>query len=340
MEIGSYRMRTKKIALPQDGMVPSIPYGIAQEEQDGLRDWIARLSRSAEFVNIMSQRRADSGSIPTRAEISLAWKKWILSHHLFVPMLSLTGQALSSAAESMRTGKREASRRAVEAAARMRRGCGALFMYSVDFQPCAEIYCTQIRNQMPPAFSGYEIRERQNGYQPAVALFNSEFSKNDPDSFVKEMRSMWVAAELRYHELHERCMFQAVASNANEANGKPLSKPESLRAAHRRQYGEVPAISEETYQAYDRWFAIERRSDVSWFDYVYELCDVIERLLADLLVGHRLEPEVVTELVGSTQAVLDVFVGQVNASTETFTVCPQQLHGSDFAELYDAGSHS
>jgi hypothetical protein len=340
MEIGSYRMRAKKIALPQDGMVPAIPDGIAPREQEALRDWITRLSRSAEFVNIMSQRRIDSGSVATRAETSLAWKKWILSHHLFIPMLTLTGHALSIAAESMRSGKRQVARKAVEAASRMRRGCGALFMYSVDFQPCAEIYGSQIRNQMPPAFSGYEIRERQNSYQPAVAMFNSEYSKNDTDSFVKEMRSMWVAADMRYHELHERCMVQAVAPNVNKANGEQPSRPESLRAAHRRQYGEVPPLSEENYQEYDRWFAIERRDDVTWFDYVYEVCEVIERLLADLLVGHRLEPAVVNELVESTQAVLALFVEQVKTSTDTFTLCPQQLRGSECAELHDGGSHS
>lgn len=211
-------------------------------------------------------------------------------------------------------------------------------MYSVDFQPCAEIYCSQIRNQMPPAFSGYEIRERQNGYQPAVALFNNEFSKNDTDSFVKEMRSMWVAAELRYHELHERCMVQAVTPNASAANDRQRSKPESLRAAHRRQYGEVPPISEESYQAYDRWFAIERRDDITWFDYVYEICDVIERLLADILVGHRLEPEVVNELVASMRVVLDVFIEQASASTETFELYPQE--SGEYVELHDTGAHS
>jgi hypothetical protein len=325
MEVDSYRMREKKIALPQDGMVPTIPEGVAPEEQEALRDWISRLSRSAELAGVMSQRRIDTGLSPTRAEIVLGWKKWILSHHFFIPMLTLTGHALSTAAESMRAGQREVARKAVEAASRMRRGCGALFLYSVDFQPCSEIYCSHIRNQMPPAFSGYEIRERQNGYQPAVALFNSAFPKNDTDSFVNEMRSMWVAADMRYHELHERCMVQAVTSNASEAEGKQPVKPESLRAAHRREHGEVPPIREESYQEYDRWFAIERREDITWVDYVYEVCDVIERVLADLMVGHRLEATIVNELVDSVQAVLAVFGEQVNTSIEMFSFCPQEL---------------
>lgn len=335
MEQDSYRIREKKIALPQDGVVPAISEVIAPEEQEALLDWISRLSRSVDLVGAMNQRRTSSGSASTRAETTLAWKRWILSHHLFIPMLALTGHALSTASEAMQAGRQEVARKAVEAASRMRRGCGALFMYSVDFQPCSEIYCSQIRSQMPPAFSGYEIRERQNGFQPAVASFNSSFSKAAPDSFVKEMRAMWVAADVRYHELHGRCMVQAVASNTSETEGKQPAKPESLRAAHRRQHGEVPPIREENYVAYDRWFAIERREDITWVDYVYEVCNVIERVLADLMVGHRMEPAIVDELVDSLQAVLAVFGDQSSAFDETVT-----LRGEVYSELYDEGSQS
>jgi hypothetical protein len=322
MEIDSYRMREKKIALPIDGMVPAISQGIAPEEQEALLDWISRLSQSVELVSVMNQRRISSGAVPTCAETILGWKKWMLSHHYFIPLLALTGHTLSTAAESLRAGRYQEAQQAVDAAARMRRGCGALFMYSVDFQPCSEIYCSQIRTKMPPAFSGYEIRERQNSFQPALALFNRELPKDIPDSSVKEMQSMWLAADLRYKELHVRCMIQAVPSNTSEAQGEQPAKPESLRAAHRRQHGEVPPIREENYREYDRWFAVERRDDITWSDYVYQVCDVIERLLADLMVGHRLEPEIVNDLVDSMRAVLTVFAGQVKTVDETYSYCP------------------
>jgi hypothetical protein len=325
MEMDSYRLRERKIALPLDGMVPAISEGIAPEEQEALLDWISRLLQSAELVGVMNQRRTSSGVAPTRAETFLGWKKWMLSHHYFIPLLALTGQTLASAAESLRAGRRQDAQKALDAASRMRRGCGALFMYSVDFQPCSEIYCTHIRSKMPPAFSGYEIRERQNSFQPALASFNSEFPKGNLDSFVQEMRLMWIAADLRYKELHVRCMVQAVPSKPNDPESNQPPKPESLRAAHRRQHGEVPPIGEENYEAYDRWFAVERRDDITWIDYVYEVCDVIERLLADLMVGHCLDPEIVDELVDSMRAVLAVFEDQVKTAEEAHSDCPNSF---------------
>jgi hypothetical protein len=283
---------------------------------------------------MMHQRRISQESVCTRAETHLGWKKWILSHHYFIPLLAMTGHTLSSAAEAMRDGRQEEARKATDAACRMRRGCGAAVLYSVDFQPCSEIYCSQIRSQMPPAFSGFEIRERQNGYQPALAQFNSEFSKNSTDPFVEEMRAMWIAADVHYRQLHERCMLKAVASKEN-AEDPGQGKPESLRAAHRREHGEVPPIKEENYATYDRWFGIDRQEHFTWLDYVHEICDVIERVLADLMVGHRLEADTVDELMDSMRAVLTVFKEQISSSNETFFSCPQKLQGMAHSEAQD-----
>lgn len=329
MEADGYRVREKKLALPEDGVTPTAPETVDGAEQQVLLSWISCLWQVVEVVSRISQRRMNAGSAPTGAEMFLGWKRWILSHHFFIPLLAMVGHALSNAAQAMREGRREQARESVDLASRMRRGCGTLFIYSVDFQPCSEIYCGQIRSHMPPAFSGYEIRERQNTFQPGVEAFSDAFPKGSSEIFVKEMRSMWIAADLRYKELHERCMVQAVPAAVVEVDGKRSSagRPESLRAAHRREHGEVPQIGEEAYKEYDRWFAIERRSDVTRLDYVYQVSDIIERILGDLLVGHRLEAAIVDELLDSMKAVLVVFGRWAGPVQETSPFYPKCLRG-------------
>lgn len=329
MDADGYRVREKKIALPQDGTTPTVPETVGKEEQQVLLAWISCLWRAVEVVGRTSQHRMIAESAPTGAETFLGWKRWLLSHHFFIPLLAMIGHALSSAANAMRDGRRQQVREWVDLASRMRRGCGALFMYSIDFQPCSTIYCRHIRSQMPAAFSGYEIRERQSSFQPAVELFHDTFPKCATETLAQEMRSLWIAADVRYHELHERCMVQAVPGRAAEVVGEKTSagRPESLRAAHRREHGEVPPIGEDAYQEYDRWFAIERRPDVTRLDYVYQVCDIIERLLADLMVGHRLEATVRDELLDSMKAALVVFGRWAGPVQETSPFYPKYLRG-------------
>ena len=128
-------------------------------------------------------------------------------------------------------------------------------------------------------------------------------------------------------------MTQAVAANAGEREGAPHARPESLRAAHLRQHGEVPPIGEANYRNYDRWFVIQRRSGMTWLDYVYEVCDIMERVLADLMVGHRLEAAIVNDLVESIRAVLAVFAEQASKVNESFAFIPQQLSIGSYAAI-------
>jgi hypothetical protein len=322
-----YRSREKKLFLPASGVIPAKQGSISDEEQDAFFSWLARIDQAVATLRSMNPPRLPTFASPTGAEKFLAWKRWVLSHHLFIPMLALTGHALTESSRYMDLGERSSALECASLAARLRKGCGALFLYSVDFQPCAPIYCSCIRSHMPAGFSGYEIRERQYCYQPAIARFNDTFSKTSSDSFTARIRQLWTAADLRYHKLHERCMQLAVVGTETETAGHPQRKPESLRAIYRRNNGEVPEIGEAAFAEYDRWFAIERRDGITRFDYVYEVCDVIDRLLSDLLIGHRLDDLVTTELIDSIKAVLVVFgrwAGPIHSTSPFF---PRQLRG-------------
>ena len=88
MEVDGYRIREKKIALPKDGTIPSFPETVGQEEQQTLLAWISCLWQSVEVVSAVQQRRICCGPMPTGAEAFLGWKRWILSHHFFIPLLA------------------------------------------------------------------------------------------------------------------------------------------------------------------------------------------------------------------------------------------------------------
>jgi hypothetical protein len=145
MEVDGYPIREKKIALPKDGTIPSLPETVGREEQQALLAWISCLWPSVEVVSAVQQPRICCGPVPTRAEAFLGWKRWILGHHFVIPRLALVGHTLSTACKSIQAGERKMARKSLEPAARMRRRCGALFMHSVDFQPCSTICCRHIR---------------------------------------------------------------------------------------------------------------------------------------------------------------------------------------------------
>lgn len=326
-QIHGGRTHEKKLVLSMDGQIPAFPATVEHEEQEVAISSIACLWRAIDFVRAANQRRINAGPVPTGAETYLARKRWGLSHHLFIPLKAMIGHALLKAVHAMGNGRREHVREWVDLAAQMRRGCGALFLYGVDFQPCQAIYCGRIRNEMPPAFSGYEIRERQNALQPALESFNAAFSKNSQSGLVEELRSRWVEAERKYKELHDRCKIQAVPPDKADGSKTSSSKPESLLGAYLRTHGEVPPITEETYREYDQWFAIERAPDVSRLDYIYQICDVMERLLADLLVGHRLDQSVIDDLFGGMRAALVVFGHWVGPVHDASPFYPKSLRG-------------
>lgn len=321
-----YRSREKKLLLPLGGSIPAALGPVNKDDQDAALSWLARIDQVVNTLHSTRQQRIGVFAVPTGAEKFLAWKRWVLSHHLFIPMLALAGHALAEASCCMNADRQDRAVKWVSTAARLRKGCGALFMYSVDFQPCAPIYCSCIRAQMPPAFSGYAIRERQHCYQPSVALFNKTFPKTNSDLFTADTRQLWAAADLRYHKLHERCMILAVVGTQAETNGPPPI-PESLRAIYRRQNGDAPEIGESEFVEYDRWFGIERCEGMTRLDYIYEVCDAIERLLADLLIGHRLDEPVATELIDSIRAMLVVFGDWAGPVSSDSLFSPKHLRG-------------
>lgn len=249
-------------------------------------------------------------AVPSRGECNRAWKRWFLSHHLFVPMLALTGLCLERTASAIAAERAEEASSWLNSAARMRRGCGALFLYGVDFEPCAPIYCGHIRSQMPPAFSGYQTRERQNAFLPGLTAFRSASLLPSMNIVCAQLRDCWSQADSRYHNLHNQCMLRAVPARPVGAcphHVADVAEPESLRAAYRREYGVVPPTDETAFAQFDGWFGIGRRETLTWFDYSAQIVRIIREVTADLEAGHRLRKDVTDDLFDSMKEILSLF---------------------------------
>jgi hypothetical protein len=292
MEITDYRKIQSRILFTLTGEIPVTPLCLNPEEQDALLD---RLTRSWELIDACPTAREPSAirDVQTSTEKWMGMKRWFLSHHLFITLLALTSFCLREATRACEDTK-EAARWAA-LASRLRRGCAALFLYGIDFQPCVALYCIGIRQDMPPAFSGYWIRERQKAFQPALLRFQRTFDFIAQDKFEKTPRNNWEAADARYHELHERSMYRAVP------DGKSLS------AIYRQENKKPQRISDEQFEIYDTWFCIDRQPDVTRLDYVFQTCDLIERIIADLMTGHRLEGDILRELLIGCRAAIMIF---------------------------------
>jgi hypothetical protein len=168
---------------------------------------------------------------------------------------------------------------------------------------------------MPPAFSGFWIRERQHYFQPAMVRFVRTFPTDTDDKFRAGVQRNWAIADRRYHELHERSMYLAVP------DGK------SLAGQYRQENGKPHRISDEEFRQYDAWFCIERSSDVNRLDYVFQVCDLIERAIADLMSGHRLDALVMSELLDGMKAAMVVFGHWAGPVPERSRFYPKCLRG-------------
>jgi hypothetical protein len=312
MDISHYRQIQSRVALSQNGEVPETPLCLDNAEQEALIDRITGTWMLVEAASTTNSR-LPARNKPTSTEKWTGLKRWFVSHHIFILQLALTAHCLKEAVRQ--SADSSAASRWANLASRLRKGCGALFLYAIDFQPCATIYCGAIRSDMPQAFSGYWIRERQHYFQPALVRFNRSFKIDPQDKFNLSPGNNWALAEKRYHELHEASMHLAVE------DGK------SLASQYREENGKPHRISKEEFRQYDTWFAIERRPDASRLDYVFQVCDLIERAVGDLITGHRLEAPVMAELLDGFRAALAVFGNWAGPVPEGSRFYPKHLRG-------------
>jgi hypothetical protein len=315
----------KRLILPSDGRTP-VP---SATENAFPHSCISRARQLVENAMSHPAPRLPDFEVPSESECRHAWKRWLLSHHLFIPTMALTGYCLERAADAVAHGADHDAFCWLESAAKLRRGCGALFLYGVDFEPCSAIYCGQIRARMPKAFTGYQIRERQNALLPGLAAFRESLGRSGEHAAGARLHDLWVESDIRYHECHQRCMLRAVSLPANPQPSHEDAAPgipESLRAAYRRHHGNVPAIDESTLSEFDAWFGIERRQGLTWMAFTAQVTEVLQDIVTDLEAGHRLDPDVAADVFDSMKAALALFDHGIGSSAQ-----PNQQHAGEYS---------
>jgi hypothetical protein len=313
MDIEDYRGLQQRIRLTGNGQVPTRGLTRFEEKESAL----ARIDRTWRLIERFPKNDAQEETlvIAKDNEIWTAFKRWFTSHHLFIPELALTGYCLNELIRARKNNEAEEAQRWMHLAARLRKGCAGLFLFSIDFRPCAEIYGEVIRPNMPKAFSGFWIRERHNCFQPALKAFSANCSTGDAEPLMQVLRTEWAAADKRYHELHEQSIYAAVPDGI------------SLARDYHKLTGKPHEITEHEFQVYDDWFCIDRCDAVTRLDYIFQVCDVIERLLADLASGHHLECAVASDLLNGAKAAMTVFGQWAGPVSERSSFYPKCLGG-------------
>lgn len=312
MDIEDYRKLQQRIRLTGNGHAPEAAITEFEQQESAL----ARIDRAWRLVEQFPfGLQEESPVIAKDNETWMALKRWFTSHHLFIPQLALTGYCLNEVVRAQTNEESDQAKYWMNLASSLRKGCAGLFLYGVDYKPCAEVYGTSIRPNMPEAFSGFWIRERQNCLVDAMKAFSSNCPATAKDPLAQTLRSTWAAAEKRYHELHRQSIFLAVPDGI------------SLARDYQKQTGEAHVITEQEFQSYDVWFCIDRCDAVTRLDYVFQVCDVIERLVADLASGHRLECSVTKDLLNGAKAAMVVFGQWAGPVSERSSFYPKCLRG-------------
>ena len=317
-DVNAYRRTSHRMVLSVNGAVPAEHLKkLTPAEKDVALGRLDGIWTTFSRVQPFSADKPHSSPVEsTLCEANVAMKRWFYSHHLFIPQLSELAHCLDRAVDEYSESDTSRTRKWIGLACKIRKGCGALFIYGTDFEPCSSIYCNTIRNGMPPGFSGFWIRERNNCLQPAVVRFQAALSSWEcVSSGCKDFRSMWAAADTRYHELHVQSMQTTVQ------DGKSLAK------AYREENGRAHCISEQEFSQLDEWFCIDRREHLTRLDYISQICDLLERIAGDLFSGHRLHSSVLSELVDSVKAVLVIFGDWIGVVPETSRFYPRTWRG-------------
>jgi len=294
MDYDDYRRLQQRIVLSAHGAIPMTALDLTQEECDAILGRIAGIRDLLNRSILFPPSPSHIPQAPTPMEIWLGFRRWGISHHLFIPLMALNGYCFHEALEASGETERQKAEDWLTLASRIRKACGALFLYGVDFQPCTSIYCAWVRSKMPPGFSGSWIREHHEYFQPALVRFLGAYSENG-DASAKETLAKWMAADCRYHDLHRLSMRRAVG------DGK------SLAAIYTDENKKAHEVGEAEFRCYDNWFSIDRRDDTTRLDYLFQICDLMERALVDLTVGRRLEASVTSDLFDGMRATLAVF---------------------------------
>lgn len=327
MDFADYRRKWQKLTLGPNGAIPD-DWGQDHNAEETQKAILSTISLLWDSVALVLSPRHFGNPWPqnlTVVEIWKARKRWMLSHDLFIPFLSLIGHSLDQAVTALQDRKRTEVMEWVRRASDMRLGCGSLFMYSVQFTPCTQIYCSDIRPDMPEAFSGFEIRERAFCSEPAIVAFLKLFRARTEDPICTEAVKIWTEADRKYHEEHVRCMKAAVPLEAGRTT--PESLLQKFNHEHSTEQHRCHGIAEERFQEYDHWFGIER-AEITRLDFVLQVSECMERIVADLLLrGHSLERQVLQNLVAGMRAALLVFATWAGPVAETSPFFPKSYRG-------------
>lgn len=304
-----YRLTLRPIDLPDNGRVPALPIPILPvTEFDG---WLSMIGATWTKVHDLNNRRvlppADGSSA---SELDRAWRVWMLSHHAFFPVYALLAETYEEMANAGAAGDWRKAISLARRSADLNLAAGALLAFGIDFEPAAELYA-RLRSLMPPAFSGFWLREAEvltesRGRWTGVEVIQGT-EIGDAIAIERQGRN-------KYHAYHVEIMHRTVP------NGQ------SLRKTYAKESGCKHEITLREFIEYDEWFRINRTA-MTRPDFVVSTCGAVAATTEEIMSGSRLDEKTIRDLIVGLDAVLCVLASWFGPVPETSIHSPRSARG-------------
>jgi hypothetical protein len=282
-----FRSRQPQMLLPSNGF-PEERSKPSPLDHKAVLSTIEGIEKLLDFMECYPSSQIGSPKDLTIVETRRAWNRWIGSHHIFMPTFGLAAVALNRATAAAEASNYSECQSWVGYAARLRRLQAAMILYGVDFEPAGLLFTHEVRTKKPEGLSGLEMRERHDCYMPAVSKFHRAFRMMNAD--FNALAAVFAKADARYADCHTQCMQKVLPTPDG-------SRPESLRKKYMEKFGKARPLDDETFSILDGFFQVVRTEKMPIAEYTLEFCSAMGRLVNDLLLGHRLDRTVLTEIV-------------------------------------------
>ncbi|MGH9822986.1 MAG: hypothetical protein ACREDR_07030, partial [Blastocatellia bacterium] len=235
-------------------------------------------------------------------EVRRAWKRWLQSHHSFFFNFALLSYSYDRLLDALDTPGASSQKIWADRISALWKAGGGLMRYGCDFEPLRLIYEGRIRVAMPPAFSGFWLREWEVLRAKLPVWQNIVVQKSTAELAALD-RTIKAGFGV-YSEHHDYVIHAAVT------NGKSLAQD------YAKQRRCLYHITEADFKVYDDWFLISRVEGLTRTEFMNTACDTFRDTLIELGAGHRLATAVIEEITGGVRAGVDIFREWLVPATE------------------------
>lgn len=298
------------IQLPPGGLVPPDPLNTL--EFDSSVELLQTVWGRSLVLDTTPNQITQKPLAISQQEIARSWKCWHLSHYAFCILSELLSHSYQQI--GIVTPDRRLLHEWARRISSLWAAAGGLMIYGCDFEPLEQIYGGILRPQMPPAFSGFWLRE-WNAVYSAMVEWNQYVTLHSEDKAIAAASETIKQGLKLYHQHHFDVMRRAVPDGT------------SLAAQYKQQHDGCPhQVTEDEFACYDSWFHIER--SVASRELLLPIAvTILNKVMTDIAAGHYFAPQIIHDITHGVRAAIEIFGGWLGCIPETSRFYHKSLRG-------------